>query len=86
VAFGCVTGLALALGLPLTCSYGGARMFGYLAGAAGRSVVLITSPLTWFAVAVIGLNAIGQMFFTPAYPLKMTAITGRRRPTTAALA
>ena len=22
----------------------------------------------WFGVAVIGLNAIGQMFFTPAYP------------------
>jgi hypothetical protein len=22
----------------------------------------------WFAVAVVGLNAIGQMFFTPAYP------------------
>jgi hypothetical protein len=22
----------------------------------------------WFAVAVIGLNAIGQMFFVPAYP------------------
>jgi hypothetical protein len=41
VAFGCVTGLALALGLPLTYSYGGARTFGYLAGAAGLSVVLI---------------------------------------------
>ena len=23
----------------------------------------------WFAVAVVGLNAIGQMFFIPAYPL-----------------
>ena len=22
----------------------------------------------WFAVAVVGLNAIGQMFFIPAYP------------------
>ena len=33
--------LALALGLPLTYSYGGARTFGYLAGAAGLSVVLV---------------------------------------------
>jgi amino acid transporter len=41
VAFGRVTGLALALGLPLTYSYGGARTFGYLAGAASLSVVLI---------------------------------------------
>jgi hypothetical protein len=23
----------------------------------------------WFAVAAVGLNAIGQMFFIPAYPL-----------------
>ena len=22
----------------------------------------------WFAVAVVGLNAVGQMFFIPAYP------------------
>ena len=41
VAIGCVGGLALVLGLPLTYAYGGARMFGYLAGAAGLSVVLI---------------------------------------------
>jgi len=41
VAIGCVAGLALALGLPLTSAYGGARTFGYLAGAAGLSVVLI---------------------------------------------
>jgi hypothetical protein len=25
-------------------------------------------PARWFAVAVVGLNAIGQMFFIPAYP------------------
>ena len=78
MAFGCVTGLALALGLPLTYSYGGARTFGYLAGAAGPSVVLQVlaaigvlaghQAARWFAVAVIGLNAIGQMFFVPAYP------------------
>ena len=41
VAIGCVAGLALVLGLPLTYAYGGARTFGYLAGAAGLSVVLI---------------------------------------------
>jgi hypothetical protein len=33
--------LTLALGLPLTYADGGARTFGYLAGAAGLSVVLI---------------------------------------------
>jgi amino acid transporter len=41
VAIGCVAVLALVLGLPLTYAYGGARTFGYLAGAAGLSVVLI---------------------------------------------
>ena len=41
VAIGCVAVLALVLGLPLTYACGGARTFGYLAGAAGLSVVLI---------------------------------------------
>jgi amino acid transporter len=41
VAIGCVTVLALMLGLPLTYAYGGARTFGYLAGAGGLSVVLV---------------------------------------------
>jgi amino acid transporter len=41
MAIGCVAVLALALGLPLTYAYGGGRTFGYLAGAAGLSVVLI---------------------------------------------
>ena len=41
VAIGCVAVLALVLGLPLTYGYGGARTFGYLAGAAGLSVVLV---------------------------------------------
>jgi hypothetical protein len=37
-----------------------------LGAAAG---VLAGSPLArWFAVAVLGLNAIDQMFFIPAYP------------------
>jgi amino acid transporter len=35
VAIGCVAALALMLGLPLTFTYGGARAFGYLAGALG---------------------------------------------------
>ena len=39
VAIGCVA--VLALGLPLTCAYGGARTFGYLAGATGLAVVLV---------------------------------------------
>jgi amino acid transporter len=41
VAIGCVAALTLALGLPLTYTVGGARTFGYLAGAAGLSLVLI---------------------------------------------
>jgi amino acid transporter len=41
VAIGGVAALALLLGLPLTYAAGGARTFGYLAGAAGLSVVLI---------------------------------------------
>ena len=37
-----------------------------LLAAAG---VLVGNPVArWFAVAVVGLNAIGQMFFIPAYP------------------
>jgi len=41
VSIGCVAVLALALGLPMTYSDGGARTFGYLAGAGGLSIVLI---------------------------------------------
>ena len=41
VAIGGVAGLTLALGLPLSYAVGGARTFGYLAGAAGLSLVLI---------------------------------------------
>jgi amino acid transporter len=41
VAIGCVAVFTLLLGLPLTHAYGGARTFGYLAGIAGLSVVLI---------------------------------------------
>jgi amino acid transporter len=41
LAIGCLAGLTLALGLPLTYVYGGARTFGYLASAGGLSVVLV---------------------------------------------
>jgi amino acid transporter len=40
-AIGCVAVLTLLLGLPMTYAVGGARTFGYLAGAGGLSVVLI---------------------------------------------
>jgi len=41
VAIGCFAVLTLALGLPLTYAYGGARAFGYLASAGGLAVVLV---------------------------------------------
>jgi amino acid transporter len=52
VAIGCVAALALMLGLPLTFAYGGARAFGFLAGGAGLSVVLI-----YLAVNVSAIRA-----------------------------
>jgi amino acid transporter len=57
VAIGCVTVLALLLGLPLTYAYGGARAFGYLAGAGGLSVVLI-----YLAVNVSAIRAFRTSF------------------------
>jgi amino acid transporter len=41
VAIGCLSVIAVLLGLPLTYAYGGARAFGYLAGAGGLAVVLV---------------------------------------------
>jgi len=41
VSIGCVAAVTLLLGLPLTYADGGARTFGYLAGAGGLSVVLV---------------------------------------------
>jgi amino acid transporter len=41
VSIGCVGTVTVLVGLPLTYSYGGVHTFGYLAGAAGLSVVLI---------------------------------------------
>ena len=57
VAIGCVAVLALVLGLPLTYAYGGARTFGYLAGAAGLSVVLV-----YLAVNVSSIRAFRTKF------------------------
>jgi amino acid transporter len=52
VAIGCVAAFALMLGLPLTYAYGGAHTFGYLAGSAGLSLVLI-----YLAVNVSAIRA-----------------------------
>jgi amino acid transporter len=52
LAIGCVAALALMLGLPLTFTYGGTRAFGYLAGGAGLSMVLI-----YLAVNVSAIRA-----------------------------
>ena len=35
---------------------------------AGGGVMVGNQLARWFAVAVVGLNAIDQMFFIPAYP------------------
>lgn len=57
VAIGCAAVLTLVLGLPLTYAYGGARTFGYLAGAAGLSVVLV-----YLAVNVSVIHAFRTSF------------------------
>jgi amino acid transporter len=57
VAIGCVAAMTLVLGLPLTYAYGGARTFGYLAGAAGLSVVLI-----YLAVNIAAIRAFRTEF------------------------
>jgi amino acid transporter len=57
VAIGCVAGLTLLLGLPLTYAYGGVSAFGYLAGAGGLSVVLV-----YLAVNVAAIRAFRTEF------------------------
>ena len=42
--------------------------FGAVQLLAALGVFLGNQLARWFAVAVVGLNAIGQMFFIPAYP------------------
>ena len=46
VAIGCLAVLTLLIGLPLNYAYGGARAFGYLAGAGGPPWRSLTSPGT----------------------------------------
>jgi hypothetical protein len=43
-------------------------ILGVLQLLAGAGVLAGNQPARWFAVAVVGLNAIAQMFFIPAYP------------------
>src|SRR5215471_15171634 len=44
-------------------------IIGVLQLLAAAGVVMGNQLARWFAVAVLGLNAIDQMFFIPAYPL-----------------
>jgi hypothetical protein len=43
-------------------------VFAVLQLLAGVGVLMGSQVARWFAVAVVGLNAIDQMFFIPAYP------------------
>ena len=43
-------------------------IFGAVQLLAAAGVFVGNQLARWFAVAVVGLNAIGQMFFIPAYP------------------
>jgi hypothetical protein len=45
-----------------------ALIFGVLQLAAGVGVLIGNQLARWFAVVVLALNAIDQMFFIPAYP------------------
>jgi hypothetical protein len=45
-----------------------ALILGALQLVAGAGVMTGNQLARWFAVAVVGLNAIGQMFFIPSYP------------------
>jgi len=43
-------------------------IFGAVQLLAAAGVFMGNQLARWFAVAVVGLNAVGQMFFIPAYP------------------
>jgi hypothetical protein len=45
-----------------------ALIFGVLQLVAGVGVLIGNQLARWFGIAVLGLNAIDQMFFIPAYP------------------
>jgi hypothetical protein len=49
-------------------------ILGALQLVAAVGVLAANQMFRWFAVAVIGLNAIDQMFFIPAYPVWSLAI------------
>ena len=49
-------------------------VLGALQLVAAAGVLAASQMFRWFAVAVIGLNAIDQMFFIPAYPIWSLAI------------
>jgi hypothetical protein len=44
------------------------KVLGVLQVLAAIGVMAGNQAARWFAVAVVGLNAIAQMFFIPAYP------------------
>jgi hypothetical protein len=43
-------------------------ILGVLQPLAAGGILAGNQLARWFAVALVGLNAIGQMFFIPAYP------------------
>jgi hypothetical protein len=51
-------------------------VLGALQLVAAVGVLAANQLFRWFAVVVIGLNAIDQMFFIPAYPVWSLAIIG----------
>jgi L-asparagine transporter-like permease len=74
VAIGCVAALTLMLGLPLTYTYGGARAFGYLAGGAGLSVVLIYLAVNVSAVRAFRTRFLDDFRFCRHLLIPATAI------------
>jgi len=74
VAIGCVAVLALMLGLPLTYAYGGARTFGYLAGSAGLSVVLIYLAVNLSAIRAFRTGFRGEFRFWRHLFIPATAV------------
>ena len=70
-AIGWVTALALVIGLPLTYADGGPRAFGYLAGAAALSIVLI-----YLAVNIAAIRAFRTEFRDQFQPWRHLVVPG----------
>jgi len=70
-AIGWVTALALVIGLPLTYADGGPRAFGYLAGAAALSIVLI-----YLAVNIAAIRAFRTEFRDQFRPWRHLVVPG----------